>query len=163
VSHPDAAQGEAEHVEPELLPDGRTVLFAILTTDGHPRIGLLSLETAKHRVLLDGAFFGRYASTGHLVYTQGDSLMAAPFDLAGLELTGDPYPILERIWTNPDVTAHYAFSSEGTLVYVPAPSQEGNLVWVDRMGGTRPVTETRRDYEDPRLERWTKGCADCTR
>jgi serine/threonine-protein kinase len=57
VTTPDAEQGETAHHWPEILPDGKTALFTILTNEGSPRIGLLSLETGEYRVLLhEGSF-----------------------------------------------------------------------------------------------------------
>ena len=37
LTRPDPAQGEADHVWPEMLPDGRSVLFTITALTGRPR------------------------------------------------------------------------------------------------------------------------------
>jgi serine/threonine-protein kinase len=148
----NAADGETSHRWPEILPDGKTALFTILTVSGTPRIGLLSLESGKYRVLLEGGSFARYVPTGHLAYIGGGVLLAAPFDLGSLELKGEPVPILENVWTQPAFgTAHFAFSRNGTFIYVPRVEAKSALVWVDRAGAIQPLTETRRDFEDPRL------------
>ncbi len=152
VTKPDASQGETMHAWPEILPGGRVALFTILTSTGIPRIGLLSLETGEYRVLLEGGSFARYVPTGHLVFAREGALLAAPFDLESLEFTGEPVPILDGVWTNPTYgTAHFAFSPDGTLVYVSPVAAERTIVWVDRAGAVRPITETRRVFEDPRL------------
>lgn len=152
VTTPDASQGETSHRWPEILPGGKSALFTILTATGTPRIGLLSLETGEYRVLLEGGSFARYVPTGHLVYVRDGALVAAPFDLEGLELTGQPVSILEEVWTPPaNGTAHLTFSRDGTFVYVPRFGEESTLVWVDRRGAVRPITDTRRGFEDPRL------------
>jgi serine/threonine-protein kinase len=144
----DEAMDEAAHAGAQVLPDGRTVLFTIFTKKGTRRIGLLSLETGRHRVLLEGGSSARYVPTGHLVYASEGMLVAAPFDLEKLELSGAGVPLPEEVRG----ISHFDFSSNGTLVYVPgARAAERSLVWVDRSGITRFITDKRRAYEDPRL------------
>ncbi len=148
----DATRGESSHRWPDILPGGKAALFTILTATGTFRIGLLSLDTGKHRVLLDGGSFARYIPTGHLAYVREGVLLAVPFDLERLEVTGEPVPILDGVWTNPvHGTAHFALSPDGTLVYVPQLSLERKLVWVDRAGVARPITTEHRPYAQPRL------------
>jgi serine/threonine-protein kinase len=147
----DATQGELSHRWPEILPGGKAALFTILTTTGSPRIGLLSLETDEYRVLVEGGSFARYVPTGHLVYVSERSLLAVPFDVERLELAGESVSILEEAWTNSAGTAHFTLSRDGTLAYVPQFVDERTLVWVDRKGVPRPITETRRNYSEPRL------------
>ncbi len=152
VTTPDTTQGETSHRRPEFLPDGKSALFTILTDTGSSRIALLSLETGDYRVLFEGGSHARYVHTGHVVYANDGMLLAAPFDLERLEVTGEPVPILEGVWTNSqNGTAHFAVSRDGTLAYVPPIAEERTLVWVDRAGAVRPILETRRVFEDPRL------------
>jgi serine/threonine-protein kinase len=152
VTTPNAARGEISHRWPEILPDGKSALFTILTDSGTPRIGLLSLVTGAYRVLLEGGSCARYQPTGHLLYLSDGALLAAPFDPERLELTGEPARILGDIWTRPDLgTAHFAVSQDGTLAYVQAPEPRSRLVWVDHAGSVQPISEKRGDFEDPRL------------
>jgi len=141
---------------PEVLPGGKAVIFTIVERGSYDdaRIAVQSLETGELRVLVKGGSNPRYVPTGHIVYSRAGVLLAAPFDLSQLKLTGEPVPILEGILGDPSTgTVHFSFSSTGSLVYVPvsALAGENTLVWVDRQGQTRPVTETRRLYTDPRL------------
>ena len=152
VTTPDASQGESAHQLPEILPDGKTALFTILRGTGIPRIGLLSLETGKYRVLLEGGSFARYVPTGHLAYVSEGVLLAVPFDLERLETTGEPVPILEEVWTHPETgAAHFALSPDGTLAYVPQVGVTRALVSVDRAGAVRPSLGDGRPYHWPRL------------
>jgi serine/threonine-protein kinase len=152
VTTPDPKQGEVSHRWPQILPDGKTVLVTVLTDTGSFRIGLLSLDTGQHRVLLDAASFARYVPTGHLVYFREEVVVAAPFDLEHLELTGDAVSILEGVWNQTEIgTAHFTFSQDGTLAYVPRNSEGISLVLVNRGGAVRPLTEERRIYVAPRL------------
>ena len=140
-------KGEAAHVWPEILPGGQVVLFTVLARlRPQNDIAVQSLETGERRVVLEGVDYARYAPTGHLVYLQGNSLMAVPFDIRRLQLTGSPVPVLEGV-------RQFAFSSEGSLVYVPgnARAPENTLVWVDRKGRPQRLTDTPRAFERPRL------------
>jgi len=73
------------------------VLFTIWTASSfdNARIGVLSLETGEHRALVDGGTYARYVPSGHLVYAGASGLLAVPFDLKRLEVTGPRVSILE--------------------------------------------------------------------
>ncbi len=137
----DSEKGETEYRQPEVLPGGQALLFTIERGDGNFQIAVLSLETGERKVVLEGGRLAHYAPTGHLVYATavGGTLMAAPFDLARLEVTGDPVPILERVRSAAGSGVDYSFSSDGTLVYVEGEGggqvNPGKPVWVDRDGG----------------------------
>ena len=77
---PDSAAGELDHVRPEFLPGGETVLFDIVSsiTGQTPvtQIAALSLETGEWKILIPGGANARYASTGHIVYVAEGALRA---------------------------------------------------------------------------------------
>ncbi len=155
VAAPDPGKGEIQYRQPQVLPGDQVVLFTILG-DGGFRTAVLSLETGEQKVVLEGGRSARFASTGHLVYesTRTGVLMAVPFDLEGLEVTGKPGVVLEGVrhhdW--PDATVDYTFSAEGTLAYVPSEEAVGRkLVWVDRDGVEILVTESTNTYAAPRI------------
>ena len=152
LATPDTAKGEF-YVDPEILPGGQALLFTIWTSTAS-QIALLFLETGEQKVLLAGRQ-ARYAATGHVVYGLFDSgtLMAAPFDLARLEVTGDSVPVLEGVRGTTTAAIDYSFSRTGTLVYVPAGEGEEpfNLVWVNREGVVERLGTPPHDYWYPRL------------
>jgi len=153
LAAPDTEKGEGRYAMPEILPGGQALLFTISTSTGS-QIALLSLETGEQKVLLAGRQ-AHYAPTGHLVYALSESgtLMAAPFDLARLEVTGGSVPILEEVRQTSPGAVDYAFSVDGTLVYVPGGSGAGQfrLVWVDRQGAVEPMGAPPHQYRHPRL------------
>ena len=71
--------------------------------------------------------------------------MAASFDVATLAVTGDSALILEGVRG-----VDYTFSGDVTLVYVPHLPLR-TLVWVDRQGNERVVSEERRKYYTPQI------------
>jgi serine/threonine-protein kinase len=154
----DTSSGELSHRWPELLPDGKTVLFTAANPASpswdDARIMAVSLESGERRLVLAGGSYGRYVSSGHLIFVRGGSLMAVPFDARGVQVTGSPLPVLEGVSTSPLAGyAEFAVSANGTLVYLPGQRVDANrmLVWVDRKGGVQPATEIRRVFGSLRL------------
>jgi serine/threonine-protein kinase len=136
--------GEGRYVLPEALPNGRAIL---LTRDlGGPtedEIAVLSLETGEIRTLLQGAM-ARYAHSGHIVYVSGEgTLLAAPFDLDRLEVTGSSRALLEGVRVNSFSSSQFALSETGVLVYrTGAALETGVPVWVDRDGSEELLDPT---------------------
>ena len=58
-----------------------------------------SLETGERKVLIEGGRDARYVPTGHLVYVLEGTLLAVPFDVDKLEVTGGPIPMAEGVRT----------------------------------------------------------------
>jgi len=155
LTTPDAKKGEASHRWPYILPGGESVLFTSWGGGAFDasRLAVLSLKTGERRVLLEGGHSAHYASSGHLVFMRAGGLWAAPFDLARLQVTGPHSPMLNRVVTAAATGAgHYSFAANGTLVYIPGGAESGSsLLWVDRKGVSRPLTQARRVYMFPRL------------
>ena len=155
LTTPDPTQGEYSHRWPQFLPGGKTVLFTIDTGGSfdEARIGVLSLETGKVKVLLDGGTNARYSPTGHIVFARAGAVLAVPFDLERLERTGDPVTVIEGILMEPGGTAHFTFSDDGSLAYVPGGMlvTDRKLVWVNRQGEVDPLPAEAREYMHPSL------------
>ncbi len=149
--------GQLSHRWPEILPGGEDVLFAIqgTTVDWNTAsIAVLSLKTGKIRTLIEGGTNPHYSPTGHIVFGRNDVLMAAPFDLKRLEVTGPPIPVLEDVYMNRvNGNVQVALSAEGTLVYLAGAGGEAprELVWVDRKGTAKPLGVTPAGFEQPSL------------
>src|SRR5438445_13531171 len=98
LTSPDRAKGELGHWWPQFLPDRETILFTAFSTPlERSRIVVRSLKTGEQRTLIEGATFGRYASSGHLIYVRGETVLAIPFDRRRLEVTGAAVPVLEGV------------------------------------------------------------------
>jgi serine/threonine-protein kinase len=154
----DRKKGEIAHRWPEILPDSRAVLFTIWTASNfnwdNERIGVLSLKTGERRVLVEGGTYARYAPSGHLVYARAGELLAVPFDLKRLEVTGPPVSILKGVRMSPITgAADFSLSGDGSIAYVPGGSSisERTLLWVDRNGEARPLAAPPGPYFFPRL------------
>jgi serine/threonine protein kinase/Tol biopolymer transport system component len=130
-------QHEGNHAFPQFLPGGEAVLFTVANSPVDARIAVYNQVTGEQRTLIDPGFYGRYVSTGHIVYAWEGELLAVPFDLDELEVTGLPVRVLDGVLMEGDPrAAHFSISDNGTLVYVPGGilRDESQLVWVDRAG-----------------------------
>ncbi len=136
---------------PQILPGSKAVLFSPIDEEGVWNIAVLSLETGEEKILIPRGWHPRYAPTGHLIYTLDEELLAAPFDLETLNVTGDSTPVLERLWSAGG-GEQYSISENGILAYIPGLASSGSaLVWVDRQGEQQPVTDLRRDFTTVRI------------
>jgi len=155
----DRTGGEAGHHWPDVLPDGRHVIYTA-EVDGKPyseaRIMLLSLETGQSRALIDGGSDARYIPTGHIVYWRLGDLWAVPFDLRSLQSSGTPVVVVKNVMlAEANGVAYFSVAASGTMAYVPGPDAEGerSAVLVDRSGAVRPITTERRAYAHASVSR----------
>jgi hypothetical protein len=143
------------HWWPQLLPDGETVLFTnYVTSIERSCIAVCSLKTHRQKVLVEGAVFGRYLPSGHITFARSDALLAAPFDLQRLEVTGAQVQVLDDMAVSVgNASASASVSYDGTLAYVRSSriSANRNLVRVDRKGVIKPLANVRRSYSEAKL------------
>jgi Tol biopolymer transport system component len=137
-------KGEVAHLWPQVLPGAKWVLFTVGVPGSadRSRIAVRSLETGEQRIVLENGSYARYAPSGHLVYAWSGTIMAAPFDLTSLSVTGQPKPMVSGLGVNPaSGSAQFAFTADGTLVYAAGafPPPTHRLVWVDRRGVATPA------------------------
>ncbi|OGD18691.1 MAG: hypothetical protein A2W03_08860 [Candidatus Aminicenantes bacterium RBG_16_63_16] len=163
LTKPDPKREEYSHRLPAWLPDGRAALFTILRRelDRQPRVALLRMDTREWRVLFEDAADARYVPTGHLVFMRQGTLMAARFDLAKLEVIGQPVALVENVMqafhgggTYHTCAGQFAVSDSGTLIYAAGgviPEERNSLVWVDQRGVEQPVTDLKLPFFAPRL------------
>ena len=78
-------------------------------------------------------------------------MLAAPFNLSRLELTGASVSALDGVMYTG--APQLSISDTGSLVYVPGGNQASSdtLVWIDRQGREEPVSAPPRSYSKPRI------------
>lgn len=150
------ADGEGSHRWPSFLPGGQAVLFTIGSGGevwDDARIAVQWLTGGERRILIQEGTDGRYVPSGHLVYLRGGTLLAAPFDLHKYRLTGNSVPIERGVRQDSTGVAHYTFSQQGWLLYLPGQPErrERELVWVNRQGIARPLGAPLHAYASPAL------------
>jgi eukaryotic-like serine/threonine-protein kinase len=155
LTTPDRSRGDLGHWWPQILPDGDTVLFtAFSTPNERSRLMALSLKTGKQKMLVEGAVSGRYLPSGQLVFARGGNVLAVPFDLRKVEVTGAPIPVLEDIaFESQNGLSQFAVSETGVLAYLPSSSAyaEQSLVLVDRSGKIQTIRDKLHVHQGLRL------------
>ncbi|MDA2928041.1 hypothetical protein MYX78_12575, partial [Acidobacteria bacterium AH-259-G07] len=150
----DPEKNEQAH-GPQILPGGEAVLFTLSSgvSWDDAQIVVQSLETGERKVLVNGGTDARYVPTGHLVYVQEGTLLAVPFDVVRLEVTGGRIPIVEGVaQATGRGAAQFTFSDLGSLVYVRGSGgAQRTLVWVDREGQEEPLEAEARAYGSSRV------------
>jgi serine/threonine-protein kinase len=144
---------------PQLLPDGRTVLFTLAQTANwdEAQIVVQSLDGGPPRAVITGGTDGRYLPTGHLVYVLRDTVLAVRFDTTSLSTIGGPVPLVEGVGRQGgglSNVAQFAVSSAGTLAYAPSinlTAAPRALGWVDRQGREEAISAPPRLYRHPRI------------
>ncbi len=133
--------GEVTHLWPQVLPDGQNVLFTIWRAAPEwddAAVAVANLESGEHRVVLERGTFGRYVSSGHLVFWRSGDLWAVPFDLDRLETTGEETRVVEGVRLEGGISqAHFSISETGTLAYISGGLDHfQETLIVDRSGST---------------------------
>ncbi len=118
------------------------------------QVGVLSLRSGERQLLLQGGTSPRYSPTGHLVYAVSGSLLAAPFDVERLELTGEAIVVANGVSvpSGGANVAHFDLSENGSLVFLSDLAKVArDVVWVDRQGREEPLNMPPLRYRAPRL------------
>jgi eukaryotic-like serine/threonine-protein kinase len=154
----DLKNGERFYRQPWYLPGAKGILFTVgrenMQTFNDAQIAVLSLETRQKKILVDGGMCPRYSPTGHLVYARAGSLLAVPFDLKKLAVSGQPFRVADGVFMSIRTgMAAFAISAKGDLVYAKGPIDTGDRqpFWVDRKGAATPLPLPPRPYLHPRL------------
>ena len=139
------ADGEVEHLWPDVLPSGRGVLFTVWRESPEfegAAVAVHDVQSGTHRRIATGNR-AIYSETGHLLVLGSDgSVLAAPFDEQRLELTGDLVPVLGSVTVGRWASFDFSLSRSGTLVYAGTGGRADglrDLTWVDRAGNAVPL------------------------
>jgi Tol biopolymer transport system component len=165
----DTTRRDEYHSWPQLLPDGRFLVF-VRTGDARTtgtyagRLGSRDLA-----LVLANASRAVYA-LGHLLWVSDHRLLAQPIDATSLHPSGQAATIVPSVYEGAGRTAAFWASGSGMLVYAPGGSNERHFRWFGRDGtvhgdvgppglyvtfdltpdGTRVVTEIARTGEPAR-------------
>jgi eukaryotic-like serine/threonine-protein kinase len=167
VTKLDETRREMTHRWPQFLPGGRKFLYfsRIAVGDEANAVMVGSLDGDEPKIVLRSPTHAVYAS-GQLLFLRETTLMAQPFDLQGLTLTGEAHPIAEQ------VTSDWAFSrgvfsasDNGLLIHQTGESYAGSqLTWFDRSGKERGVLGDKAVYQgfslSPDLEKVAVSVSD---
>ena len=91
-------EGETARHWPHFLPDGQRYLY--LSEAAQPHAGAIyaaSLGSDERKWIVENAYNVAYSPSGHLLFVRGQVLMAQAFDARRLELSGEPFPVTDRV------------------------------------------------------------------
>jgi serine/threonine-protein kinase len=168
VTKPDSVP--ERHLLPSVLPGGKALLFTSVTSGWDTaNILLHPLDSGTSRVLIEGGTDARYVNTGHILYMKLGTLIAVPFDITSLQITGPAVALIEGVMhainapNGSDETGagQFAISPAGTMAYIlggVGKFLESSFVWVDRKGDAQPLPVAPvRPYLFPRLSPETRS------
>jgi Tol biopolymer transport system component len=155
LTTPDSSKNELAHWWPQILPDGDHILFtAYRGTAATSTIEVFSRRTKQRTVLLTDGLNAHYVASGHLVFAKDETLLAVPFDLGAMKVTGGAVALADDLaMADGEGYAAFDVAPNGTLVYLPSSSfrAELDVVFVDRRGFARPALPDAARYDHPRL------------
>ena len=168
VTELDLEAGEVSHRLPQLLPDGKAVLFTVLRYKivsldwSIAQVFIQSLETGERKLLINGGADARYLPSGHLVFAREDRLMAIRFDLKRWETVGSEVVVLEGVGRSINTAqgyretgvAQFSVSDSGVLAYASGTTfseLKRVMTWVDRKGREQVLPVESKDYMSGRV------------
>jgi len=137
------------HRWPEFLPDGNHFIYfaANHNKPASPDTGIYlgSLDGAETRMIQRTISNALY-TPGYLLYIQGGTLVAQPFDAGSGKMTGAPVPTSENVHLDSTTwRANLTVAQNGILAYESSSGASGSqLLWYERsgrvLGPAGPVT-----------------------
>jgi serine/threonine-protein kinase len=150
LSTPARGGAEIAHLSPQMLPDGRTVMYTVARTyadAGPPTRVVVQRPGQPARVLLEDARFARYVGDSVLLYQRDRSLFATNFDLQTLSVAGPGVMLFDDLAP----AGRPPWSAGGhALVYRPR-NENRRLVWVERSGAETSLPAPQRPYAAPHV------------
>ncbi|MFN7937016.1 MAG: protein kinase [Bryobacteraceae bacterium] len=150
VTKLDEARGEQCHFWPQLLPNSKALLFSSTPQRENWRnasVELQRMDTGARQTLVRGGSYARYVPSGHILYANGATLMAMPFDAERLEVKGQAVPILEGVMYLPSMGySQFHVSDAGTLLYRKGSTANQMLNWISA-DGQSPAYPKAGNYE----------------
>jgi serine/threonine protein kinase len=137
------AAGEPHHVRPHFLAGTRRLLYRVSSGNGRNNSYYVTSLDSNERKLIATLDAGNVTySQGHLLFMQNRVLMAQPFDVEKLAVSGPPRPIANGVLLS---------TGSPPVFGVFSASQTGRLVHLSQGG----------DFNDPMtvLSNWATGAA----
>jgi len=172
VTRLDRVRGDNTHRYPQFLPDGRHFLF--LARSSRPEnngIYAGSLDSTASIRIVGGDSPVAYAAPGYLFFVRGGALLAQPFDVSSLRMTGEPVQVAQDIrYNSGDSYAAFSVSAHGEIAYqTTAAVPRTQIAWFTRTGQRDEIAGAAGRFSDPSLTRdgtrvavtrWADGTSD---
>jgi Tol biopolymer transport system component len=138
---------------PAFLPDGRRFLYLNGVFGGSltRAIALASLDSpdARHLAPADS---GPIPVGRRILYVREGTLLVQAFDPAGMQVQGDPTPVVDLVWfLRSTGAAEFTASADGQVLAFRAPPPPTRLVWLDHTGREVGTVVPPGPVDNPRL------------
>jgi prepilin-type processing-associated H-X9-DG protein len=136
LTTPNESAGEISHRYPWFLPDGHRFLYLVMNRDASKSaVYVADLEAPDSGQRLFAAQSNVAYADGHILFARAGVLMAQPFDADALRLTGDAFPVAERIDAGGNTGMNlFTVSDTGVLAYLSGSPDDLQLTWLDSSG-----------------------------
>jgi len=144
---------QSGHGIPRFLPDGRNFLYQVWGTPEVSGVYLGSLNGGESKRLLE-ADGGAVFVSNHVLFVRQGVILAQPFDISRLALTGTPFRVADGIGdlTRSVNVGTVSASDVGTIAFRQRPGEPSpELVWFDRTGRQVSRIPDAGDYSQPAL------------
>ena len=131
---------------PHFLPDGKRFLF---DRDGGVWAGSVVAGESPRQIVESNAEKPAYSS-GHVLFVRGRSLISQRFDLASLQVSDQPVPVVEFQLGSLDNPADFSVTTDGLLAYGPGTGLN-TLAWRSRLGQRTSHLTPPGDVATPRI------------
>jgi Tol biopolymer transport system component len=153
VTKIDVSAKEVSHHFPHFLPDGRHFLYAGragLNENSWILVG--SLDSNETKRLMNFTANVVYVAPGYLLTMRELTVVAQRFDPDKLELSGEPFPVVEGVDRIPGLgLGIFSVSDTGVLVYRSGSGGNVELTWFDRAGKRLGTLGPPAAYNNPAL------------
>ncbi len=154
----DSTRKERTHRWPQVLPDGKWVLYTI-GDQSNPNsyvdasFAFQSLETGERHILDVHGEMALYVEPGYLIVARNGALLAAPFSLKDFRVTQPLATVISEVSGDPGSgISYFSISGKGHLTYLSgSQTRELELLWVSRDGKETPVSLAKQPYDTPRV------------
>ncbi|MGQ0732964.1 MAG: TolB family protein, partial [Acidobacteriota bacterium] len=124
------------HRAPVFLPDGRHFLFFSRGVPDSRGIYLGNLDQSEPRRLMDSDTSAVFVPPGHFLFVRQGVLFAQAFDGTRLQVSGDPFAVVDGIAfdVGVNIPAVSASSTGSVALRTGGASGQRRLIWFDRSG-----------------------------
>ena len=146
----DESLKEVSHAWPSFLPDGNHFLYqSWVGRTEESGIYVASLDGKERKLVLKADSSVSYAPPGYLLFARVTTLMAQPFNLDRLEVSGEAFPVADEVTFNSaNSLSNFSASENGVLVFWNGRFSDRQLVWFDRTGKKLGVVGPSGNYND---------------
>ncbi len=137
---------ELFYAMPSMLPGGDHALISVYSAPPNMDtafIDILTLKDLSRKTVARGGTSARYLPSGHLIYSNRNTVFAMPFDLATREPRGAAVPVLTDVaYDSAAGIPQMDISRDGTLVYrrnVAGDLGTSTLTWFDAAGNRQAL------------------------